>query len=101
MVAVAAIKNPRITEQEVQAAARSRSVHDEVIRLIANSPEMIRSYGTKLALVQNPKTPLSIAMRLLNGIRAPDLKVISKSKGLPQTLVTQAKKLVTSKDGGA
>lgn len=100
IVAVAAIRNPRITDQEVQAAAKSRSINDEVIRIIANSKDMTRSYGTKLALVNNPKTPLPVALRFLTTLRATDLKAVAKSKGLPQTLVTQAKKLVASKDSG-
>jgi hypothetical protein len=97
VVAVAAIKNPRITDQEVQAAARSRSVNDEVIRIIANSRDMTRSYGTRLALVQNPKAPLAVTMRMLPGLRATDLKAVAKSKGLPQVLVQQAHKLATQK----
>lgn len=100
VVALAAIKNPRISEQEIQAAARSRSVHDDVIRIIANSKEMTRGYATKLALVQNPKTPVAIALRMLPAMRAVDLKAISKSKGLPQVLVAQAQKILRSKDGG-
>lgn len=100
IVAVAAIRNPRITDQEVQAAAKSRSINDEVIRIIANSKDMTRSYGTKLALVNNPKTPLPISLRFLTALRATDLKAVAKSKGLPQTLVTQAKKLMQSKDSG-
>lgn len=100
IVAVAAIRNPRITEQEVQTAAKSRSVNDEVIRIIANSKDMTRSYGTKLALVNNPKVPLSIALRFLSSLRGVDLKAVANSKGLPQTLVAQAKKLVQSADTG-
>lgn len=99
VVALAAIKNPRISDQEIQAAARSRSVHDDVIRVIANSKDMTRGYATKLALVQNPKTPLPIALRMLPAMRAVDLKAIAKSKGLPQVLVVQAQKLLRSKEG--
>jgi hypothetical protein len=99
VIAVAALKNPRITEQEIQAAAKSRSVNDEVIRIISNSRDMTRSYGVKLALVNNPKTPLSVAMRFLGILRAVDLKAVANSKGLPSVLVLQAKKMLQSKPG--
>jgi hypothetical protein len=97
VIAVAAIKNPRITEQEIQAAAKSRSINDEVVRIICNSRDMTRSYGVKLALVYNPKTPLPVAMRFLGVLRGSDLKAVAKSKSIPSALANQAKKMLQSK----
>ncbi len=94
MVAGAAIKNPRITEQEVVSAAQSRSVSDEVIRLIAGSKELTRAYGVKLALVNNPKTPLPTAMQMLTLLRAADIKNIAKSRNVSTAVSTQAKRLI-------
>nr|ADI21636.1 hypothetical protein [uncultured myxobacterium HF0130_06F04] len=97
IVATAAIRNPRITDAEVLAAAQNRTMCDEVIRLIAMNKEMIRAYPVKLALVQNPKTPLPTAMRFLSILRASDLKNVAKSKGVPQALANQAKRLSAKK----
>lgn len=91
LVAVAAIKNPRITEQEVKTTAMSRSVNEEVIRLITMNNEWTKSYAVKLALVNNPKTPMPVAMRFLPLMRAQDIKGVAKSKNLPSALVNQAK----------
>ena len=66
VVAAAAVRNPRLSEAEVLSAAQNRSLCDEVIRIIANSREMVRPYPVKLALVYNPKTPLAVAMRFVN-----------------------------------
>jgi hypothetical protein len=99
VVATAVIKSPRITEQEVVAAAKSRSVSDEIIRIIANSKEMSRSYGVKVALVNNPKTPLQTATKYLSLLRQNDLKAIAKSKSVPSALATQAKRMLTNKAG--
>ena len=97
MVATAAIRNPRLTEQEVVAAAKSRSINDEVMRIISNSREMMRSYAVKLALVNNPKTPLTTAMRLLVILRQVDLRNVAKSKSVPGALAVQAKKMLATK----
>jgi len=97
IVATAAIRNPRITDAEVLAAAQNRTMSDEVIRLIAMNKEMIRAYPVKLALVQNPKTPLATAMRFLGILRVSDLKNVAKSKGVPQALANQAKRLSAKK----
>ena len=97
MIAVAAIRNPRLTEQEIVAAAKSRQVNDEVIRIICNSRDMIRSYGVKLALVGNPKTPLPVALRLLPMLRQQDLRSVAKSKSISSGLANQAKKMLATK----
>lgn len=97
LVAVAAIKNPRITEQEVKMTAMSRQVNEEVIRLITMNNEWTKSYGVKLALLNNPKTPMPIAMRFLPLMRAQDIKGVAKSKNLPSALVNQAKATLNKK----
>jgi hypothetical protein len=97
VVAAAAIRNPRITEQEVVAAAQSRSVSDEVIRIVSNSKELTRPYGVKVALVNNPKTPLPTAMRMLTLLRDADVRAVAKSKNVPTAVSNQARRLVASK----
>jgi hypothetical protein len=97
VVSAAAIRSPRVTEQEVLACAKSRSVSDEVVRIIAASKDMIKSYGVKMALVQNPKTPMPTAMRFLSLLREADVKSISKSKNVPQAIANQARRLLAQK----
>lgn len=97
LVAVAAIRSPRITDSEAQAVAKSRTVHDDVIRHIATSKELSRSYGVKLALAGNPKTPLAMAMKLLPLLRDADVKIMAKSKNVPAAIATQARRMVQSR----
>jgi hypothetical protein len=99
VVAAAAIRSPRLTEPEVISAAQSRQVSDEVIRIIAHTKEMVRSYGVKLALVNNPKTPQGVALRFLVLLRASDLKAVAKSKNVPAAISGQAKKMLAKKSG--
>ncbi len=100
VIATAAIKNPRITEQEVAAIASSRSANEEVVRIVANTREWTRTYAIKLALVQNPKTPLSVAMRFLPLLNHMDLRSIAKSKNLPTAIANQAKAMMSRTGGG-
>jgi hypothetical protein len=97
LIATAVIKNPRITEQEVIGAAKSRSINDEVLRIICASREMTRSYAVRLALVQNPKTPVTVAVRLMPGLRQVDLRGLAKSKGVSAGVCKHAEKLLTER----
>jgi hypothetical protein len=97
VVASAAIRNPRTTEQEIITSAQSRSVSDEVIRIIAASKELLRTYGVKVALVNNPKTPLPTAMRLLTLLRDADVRAVAKSRNVSSAVANQAKRLVAMK----
>ena len=99
VVCTAAIRNPRITEQEIVVAAKNRSINDEVIRIICASRDMTRSYGVRWALVNNPKTPLTVSLRYLTSLRQSDLKAVAKSKGIASALVGQAKRMLTAKNG--
>jgi hypothetical protein len=99
MVAEAAIRSPRLTDMEVIAAASSRSVQDVVIRYISGNRDMTRLYQVKLALCNNPKTPLVHAMSFLRMLRANDLRAIAKSKNIPSVLCQTAKRMLTQKSG--
>ncbi len=94
MVATSAIRNPRVTEPEVLGAAQSRSISDDVIRIIARSKEMSRNYQVKKALVYNPKTPTAVAMHFLTLLRQSDLAGVAKSRNVPSPVANQAKRLV-------
>ena len=100
VVANAVIRSPRITEQEIVAVANSRSVSDEVVRIISQSKELHRSYAVKFALVKNPKTPPAAMTRFLSLLRQTDLKAVAKSKNVPGVVAAHAKRMLLSKTGG-
>jgi hypothetical protein len=99
-VALAAIRSPGMTDNEVAKFSANRGLSDDVIRVIANNKEWTRLYTVKLNLVQNPKCPLATSMRFLPFLHDKDLKNMAKSKGIPSALSAQAKKLMTQKTGG-
>jgi hypothetical protein len=97
MVAEAVIKSSRITPGEIVAAANSRSINDSIIRYIANSREMTRAYGVKLALVNNPKAPVQVGARFLTLLRESDIRAVSKSKSVSAAISQQAQRIMKAK----
>jgi hypothetical protein len=91
LVSEAAAKSPRLTENEGTQIAAMRSVSDEVLRLIANNKDLVRSYQVKLNLVTNPRTPFTFASRLLPHLRLNDLRQIARSKNVPGAVNKAAK----------
>ncbi|HEY1814563.1 MAG TPA: hypothetical protein VGG74_19560 [Kofleriaceae bacterium] len=99
IVALAAIKSPRVTEFEAAHYASNQALDENVIRYIAGRREWTKLYGIKYSLCRNPKTPVTEAMRLLPFLREKDLTNLSKSKGVPSAVVAQARKLIMQRRG--
>lgn len=97
MVAMAAIRSPRITDAEIVKAAGNRSICEDVIRYIANQRDLTKGYPVKLSLVQNPKCPVALSLKFLPLLQADDLKQISRSKNVPGALSTAARRLMQSR----
>jgi len=93
MVVRAVLASPKLTDNEVERFAASRSVSDEVIRLIAQNPRWLRRYPVILALVNNPKTPVQIARRLLSRINVRHLKQLSVNRNINSAVRTEAAKI--------
>ncbi len=93
LVAKAVLASPKLSEIEIERFAASKSVSDEVIRTIANNPRWLRRYPVILALAANPKTPIRVALNLLQRLNHRDLKRISKDRNVPGPVRTTAGRL--------
>ncbi|MBN8231996.1 hypothetical protein JYK02_31220 [Corallococcus macrosporus] len=93
LVCVAVIRSPRITDGEVLACAANRAVNEDVLRVIYNNREWTKMQKVKLALVKNPKVPLTVTMKFLNTLRDAELKDLSRDKNVPAAVQSFAKKL--------
>ncbi len=100
MVAMAAIRSPGITDMEVVRASGNRVLAEDVVRYIATQKEYVKMYPVKLNLVQNPKCPLALSLRLLPFLHADDLKTVGRSRNIPSALATAAKRLTQKRGGG-
>lgn len=90
LVQLAVVNSPKITESEIIAIAANRQVTEDVLREIGMNREWLRNYQVRLALVNNPKTPLTIAMAQVTYLNQRDLGLLAKSKGVPRPLVIAA-----------
>lgn len=99
LVAMAAIKSPAVSDQEVAIVSQSRAIAEDVIRYIADNREWTRSYVVKYNLVNNPKTPIGHSLRFLPHLRPGDLKALTNNKNVPQALSTAAKQLLQRRPG--
>ena len=97
IVALAALRNPRITDMEISLAAQSTSVSEDVLREIGNNRDWTRHYDVKVSLVNNPKSPPDISMNFIRHMRDRDLRVISTSKNVPGVVRVAAKRIIQQK----
>ncbi|MAE95062.1 MAG: hypothetical protein CL910_10415 [Deltaproteobacteria bacterium] len=97
LVATAAIRSPKMTENEVENLAKMRAVSDEILRIIANNREWTRNYQVKMGLATNPKCPVPTAMKFLNFLQERDLRSIMKSKDVATPISTHARRLLHKK----
>lgn len=97
IVARAVIRSPAVSDTEAMGYAKNKSLLDEVILYIANNKKWTRHYQMKLCLVQNPKTPIGEALRFLGHLRANDLRLIARSKGVPGPIAKAAKQLAATR----
>jgi hypothetical protein len=88
------IKGPRITDGEVIGITNSRSVSEDIIRMISANREWQKNYRIRQALVSNPKTPVPIAIKLLETMSKQDLKNLSNSKNISSVVSTTAKRMM-------
>ena len=93
----AVLDSPRITEQEIAAIANSRNVGEDLLRKVATNRDWMKNYQVRLALANNPKTPLTIGIRIIGTLMIADLKRLSKSKGVSSVLTAAANRFLIKK----
>ncbi|MEK6673188.1 MAG: hypothetical protein AABY42_06890 [Nitrospirota bacterium] len=99
-VALSVLKNPKITETEVENIAHSRQVTEDALRVISKNREWMKSYTVMLALVSNPKTPPGIGSGLVVNLKKKDLTLLVKNKNVSEAVRINAKKLLDIKGQG-
>jgi hypothetical protein len=97
LVSAAAIRNPKMTESEIEGIARSRQISDEVIRIISNNRQWTRNYPVKLGLCMNPKCPPGTSIKFLNFLTDRDLGAIMRSRDVPGPIAAQARRILARK----
>jgi len=98
-VSMACIKSPGVKESEALMYAQNRQLDEEIIRYIATRRQWVRLPAIKYALCNNPKCPLQTSMGFLPHLRVPELKTLSRSKGVPSALSNAAKQMLKARSG--
>jgi hypothetical protein len=93
------LQNPRVSDEEIVGLAKNRSAERELLEVVFKRKEWMSNYQVKLALATNPKTPLTIAMRIVPHLLPRDLRAIAKSKNVPAGITGMAKRLVIDRGG--
>ncbi len=99
VVCTAVVKNPRITEQEIENISAMRTVAAEVLRIIAMNRAWARSYTIIHNLARNPRTPIPTSMNILPRIRTKDLHSLSQNRNVSETVRRQAYRLEHTRSG--
>jgi len=99
VVCSAVVKNPRITEQEIENIAAMRTVANEVLRLIAMNRAWARSYTIIHNLARNPRSPVPTVMNILPRIRTKDLQGLMENRNVSEAVRRQAYRLQQTRSG--
>lgn len=94
----AVLQSPQLSEQEVESFAKMATLSDETLRLIANNRKFRKNYVILRALIFNPKSPLEVTLHLLPLIKPVDVKLLTTSKNIADTLRTAATRLMRQRN---
>jgi hypothetical protein len=97
IVSSAVVKSGRLTPGEVATYAGNRNLSDEVVREIAKNNDFTRKYPVKVALVNNPKTPVSVAIKFIQHLHRRDLQALSNNRNVSSVIFNTAKKAFKDK----
>lgn len=87
------LASPKLNDNEIERFASSRSVADEVIRLIGENQRWLRQYPILLALAMNPKTPIYTAKGILPRLNHHDMVRVTRNRNLNPVTRRMAEKL--------
>lgn len=89
----AVLQSSRLTDREVEGFAAMANLSDEVLRLIANKRQFRKNYIVVRNLLNNPKTPVDITLKMLPTLVPSDLKMLAMNKNIPEALRSTAVKM--------
>jgi hypothetical protein len=96
-IVAALLQNPNIVEEDIFSILNNDSTPPEALEAIAISSRWSGRYSVQLALVQNTRTPLRIALRFLSRLRKQDLTALSKAPHTPELIRRAADRILSGK----
>ena len=99
VVACAVIKNPRITDPEIENIASMRTVATEALRLISLNRAWARLYQVIHNLSRNPRSPIPMVIGILPRIRTKDLMNLAQNRNVSEQVRRHAQRLGQARSG--
>lgn len=93
IVAGAVLRNPRITDNEIEYISSLKTAPEDVLRQIGQTRAWSRSYAVIHNLVRNPRTPIAISLGFLNRIQTRDLRNLGTNKNIPDVIRTTSSRM--------
>jgi hypothetical protein len=97
LVAQAVLDSPKISDGEVEKIANQRNVLEAVLRGFSMKRRFMKNYMIVRNLTFNPRTPLDVSLGLMKHLQAADLKGLSGSKDVADTVRKLALKMYKQK----
>ena len=97
IVQSAVLASPRLTDAEVETFAAAKNVQENVLREIARNRKFIKNYVVICNLVNNPRCPLDVSLKLIKNLLVNDLKYLQINKNVPDTVRKVATKMYKQK----
>jgi hypothetical protein len=92
------LRNPKLTDPELEAWSQMRNLDSELLRKIGSTREFVKKYTVVHHLVKNPKTPSPVSLNLLKLLREIDLRNIARDRNIPDLIRRQAKRIYDQKE---
>ena len=99
VIPLAILRNTRVSENEILTFAQLKNIPEEALLAITRNKNWIKNYLIKVALVNNPKTPLSTALTFLDHLRDKDLQLLRKNRNVSSILAQSAARLLIKRMG--
>ncbi len=99
IIPLAVLRSPKVSENEVLNFAQQKNIAEDVLLAIARHKHWIKNYLIKIAVVSNPKTPLSVAIKFLDHLHDKDLQALSRNKNISSILARAAARILIKRAG--
>lgn len=96
-VAIAVMQNARITDGEIETFAQSKNLTEDILRIIGTNPEWSKRYAVAAALVNNPKTPIGVAVPFVNRMTDRELAMLEKNRNVSEAVRSAARGLLAKR----
>ena len=87
--------SPRVTEDDVVRLAARRPAYPDIILEIARSPEWIGRARVRMSIVQNPGSPVEVAVPLVRLLIRPELLQVVAAADVPAVVRAAASELLS------